>query len=92
MLLDVGILIAGLVILSLGAEWLVRGAASVAISVGMRPLIVGLTVVALGTSFPEFVELMMGLGGLDDDGAATASYFKKRLIFGGGTPSIHRRI
>lgn len=55
MLLDVGLLLAGLLVLSLGAEWLVRGAASVAIGLGVRPLIVGLTVVAMGTSFPEFV-------------------------------------
>jgi cation:H+ antiporter len=55
MLLDVGLLLAGLVVLYFGAEWLIRGASSVAIGMGIRPLVVGLTVVALGTSFPEFV-------------------------------------
>lgn len=55
MLFDLGLLIVGVVVLVLGAEWLVRGASSLAVSVGLRPLIVGLTVVALGTSLPEFV-------------------------------------
>ncbi|ARA94750.1 MAG: sodium:calcium antiporter [Bacteroidetes bacterium] len=55
MLLDLLIFVAGLVILYLGAEWLVRGAASLALEYGIRPLVVGLTVVALGTSMPEFV-------------------------------------
>ena len=38
-----------------GAEWLVRGASSIALKYGIRPLVVGLTIVALGTSMPEFV-------------------------------------
>jgi cation:H+ antiporter len=45
----------GLVILYFGADWLIRGAASVALRFGIRPLVVGLTVVALGTSMPEFL-------------------------------------
>ncbi len=45
----------GLVVLYFGAEWLVKGAASLAIKYGIRPMIVGITVVALATSMPEFV-------------------------------------
>ena len=45
----------GLVMLYFGAEWLVRGASSIALKYGIRPLVVGLTIVALGTSMPEFV-------------------------------------
>jgi cation:H+ antiporter len=45
----------GLVVLYFGAEWLVKGAASLALRYGIRPLIVGITVVALATSMPEFV-------------------------------------
>jgi cation:H+ antiporter len=55
MLLDFGLLALGLVVLYFGAEWLIRGASSIALGLGLRPLIVGLTVVALGTSLPEFV-------------------------------------
>jgi cation:H+ antiporter len=43
----------GLVGLVLGAGWLVRGAAKLALSFGISPLVVGLTVVAFGTSAPE---------------------------------------
>ncbi len=47
------LLVAGLVLLILGAEALVRGAARIATALGISPLVIGLTVVALGTSSPE---------------------------------------
>lgn len=46
---------AGFVLLLYGADWLVDGAASLALDLGVSPLIVGLTVVAYGTSMPELV-------------------------------------
>ncbi len=46
-------LIAGLILLIVGAEVLVKGASRIAASVGISPLMVGLTVVAFGTSSPE---------------------------------------
>ena len=46
-------LFAGLVLLVLGAEGLVRGAAKLAAVVGLSPLVIGLTVVSYGTSAPE---------------------------------------
>ena len=49
----IAFLILGLVILVFAAEWLVKGAASIASTLGISPLIVGLTVVAFGTSAPE---------------------------------------
>jgi cation:H+ antiporter len=45
--------IAGLVCLVLGANLLVRGASKLALSFGISPLVVGLTIVAFGTSAPE---------------------------------------
>ncbi|MFP4546908.1 MAG: calcium/sodium antiporter [Fidelibacterota bacterium] len=48
-------LLVGLVLLYYGAEWLVKGSSSIAFSFGMKKMVVGLTVVALGTSMPEFV-------------------------------------
>lgn len=51
---DAILFIAGLVALVGGAELLVRGAGKLAVSLGISPLVVGLTVVALGTSSPEF--------------------------------------
>jgi cation:H+ antiporter len=47
------LLISGFALLVFGAEALVRGASKMAASLGISPLIVGLTVVAFGTSSPE---------------------------------------
>ncbi len=44
----------GLILLIGGAELLVRGSSRLAASVGITPLVIGLTVVAFGTSSPEF--------------------------------------
>lgn len=51
-------LAAGVGVLFFGAEWLVRGAARLAASLGVSPIVVGLTVVSLGTSAPELVVSM----------------------------------
>ena len=59
MLLSIIFLTLGLVGLYLGAEWLVRGAARMATALRVRPLFVGLTVVAYGTSTPEVVVSVM---------------------------------
>ncbi len=45
----------GFAMLYYGAEWLVKGASSLARSLGITPVVVGLTVVAFGTSAPELV-------------------------------------
>lgn len=55
----VGVL-GGLVLLVAGADVLVRGASRLAVMLGVSPLVVGLTVVAFGTSAPE---LAVGVGG-----------------------------
>lgn len=45
----------GLVALSFGAEWLVRGASRIAVVLRVSPLVIGLTIVAYGTSTPEMM-------------------------------------
>ena len=55
MTITIAILILGLVLLYFGAEGLVRGSSSLALRLGVGPLLVGLTVVAFGTSAPEMV-------------------------------------
>lgn len=47
--------LAGFVLLYYGADFLVRGASTIAVSFGVKKIVVGLTLVALGTSMPEFV-------------------------------------
>ncbi|WP_137223559.1 calcium/sodium antiporter [Shewanella sp. MEBiC00475] len=46
-------IIGGFIILTFGAEALVRGASAIALRLGIAPLIIGLTIVAFGTSAPE---------------------------------------
>lgn len=55
MLSHIVLFVLGLGILYLGADWLIDGASEVARKFGIRPLIIGLTIVALGTSLPEFL-------------------------------------
>jgi cation:H+ antiporter len=53
MTLDLLLLVVGLAFLMLGGETVVRGATGLARDVGVSPLVIGLTVVAFGTSAPE---------------------------------------
>lgn len=55
MLLAIILLIIGLAILIAGAEFLVRGSASLAKKMGISQIVIGLTIVAFGTSAPELV-------------------------------------
>lgn len=52
-MITAGLFVAGLLALIAGAELLVRGASRLAYALGIAPLVVGLTVVAFGTSAPE---------------------------------------
>ncbi|NIV14898.1 MAG: sodium:calcium antiporter, partial [Aliifodinibius sp.] len=66
MLTTILFFIAGLILLIGGAELLVRGASALAGRLGMTPLVIGLTVVAFGTSAPELaISLQSGLAGED---------------------------
>jgi len=49
------LLIIGLIILIVGGDYLVRGSSSIALRLHLSPLVVGLTIVAFGTSTPELV-------------------------------------
>ncbi len=55
MLLDILIFAVGLVFLTAGAKILVDGASRIALALGVSPLVVGMSIVAFGTSMPEFV-------------------------------------
>lgn len=55
MTLQILLLLAGFAILIKGADWLVSGASSLARKYGIPDLVIGLTIVAFGTSAPELV-------------------------------------
>lgn len=79
-------LLAGLVLLYFGAEWLVRGGASLALRLGVTPLLVGLTVVAYGTSTPELVVSLtaasQGQGAIAIGNAVGSNIFNVGVILG----------
>ena len=62
--LDVVFLAAGFWFLAKGSDWLVTGSSVIADRMGVRQLVIGLTVVAWGTSAPEVV--VSGLAALED--------------------------
>ncbi|MBE3000723.1 calcium/sodium antiporter [Nocardiopsis sp. HNM0947] len=53
--LDALFLLAGIALVILGADWLVSGAVDIATALGVSDVLIGLTVVAIGTSAPELV-------------------------------------
>jgi cation:H+ antiporter len=64
---NVALLVLGIGVLYFGAEWLVRGSTRLAGSLGVSPMVVGLTVVSFGTSAPELVVcIVAALGGNAD--------------------------
>ncbi|WP_144875558.1 calcium/sodium antiporter, partial [Hyella patelloides] len=80
------ILLGGLVVLVVGAEFLVNGASKVAGILGISPLIIGLTVVAYGTSAPEMaVSVMSSFSGQADiavGNAVGSNIFNTLFILG----------
>lgn len=64
MILDIVRLIGGLALILYGANWLTDGASAIARRLGVSDLVVGLTIVALGTSTPELViSILAAVGG-----------------------------
>ena len=64
MLHTIALIIIGLVLLILGGDWLVDGAVGIAQRAKLSPMVIGLTIVAFGTSAPELlVSIQAALGG-----------------------------
>ena len=53
--ISIGLVLLSVFLLWFGADWLVKGSSKLALSLNIRPIIIGLTVVAFGTSAPELV-------------------------------------
>ncbi len=67
MLLQSILFIAGITGVYFGAEWLVKGSSKLARDLGIKPIVIGLTVVAFGTSSPELaVSLTASIKGSND--------------------------
>jgi cation:H+ antiporter len=67
MYFDIIILLVGLFVLILGGDFLVKGASSLALRARISPLVIGLTIVSLGTSAPELlISINAALSGSPD--------------------------
>lgn len=67
MVTNITLLILSFIALFIGADWLVHGGSTLAVRAKISPLVIGLTIVAFGTSAPEFVvSLNAALTGQDD--------------------------
>lgn len=56
---NAGLLLIGMALTVLGADWLVSGAVDIATSLGVSDAVIGLTIVAIGTSAPELVTTLV---------------------------------
>jgi cation:H+ antiporter len=81
------LVLTGLVLLPLAADWLVRGSSALAERLGVSELVVGLTVVALGTSAPELVTgiaaAIKGASGIVLGNAVGSNIANLGLVLGG---------
>ncbi|MFH1214579.1 MAG: calcium/sodium antiporter [Candidatus Neomarinimicrobiota bacterium] len=82
----VGLIIIGLILVLMGAEALVRGSSSLALRLGVSPLLIGLTIVAYGTSFPELIvstkAALLGEGDISMGNILGSNIFNIAFILG----------
>ncbi|MGL4473418.1 MAG: calcium/sodium antiporter [Shewanella sp.] len=60
-------IILGIILLPLSADWMVDGAVGIAQAFGMSDLVIGLTIIAVGTSLPELAACIAGVLKKEDD-------------------------
>ena len=86
MILSIISFVAGIVLVILGADWLTRGASALARRFNMSELLIGLTIVAIGTSLPELVistgSALKGSSGLALGNVIGSNIFNGMLILG----------
>ncbi|MBU0995620.1 MAG: calcium/sodium antiporter [Proteobacteria bacterium] len=79
-------LVIGLILLTLGSDWLVKGASLTAMSLSIRPIIIGLTIVAFATSAPEllvsFVAALKGSSGISVGNIIGSNIINIALVLG----------
>lgn len=86
MVLSIFLFLAGIVLIILGADWLTKGASALARRFNISELVIGLTIVALGTSLPELVistgSAIKGSSGLALGNVIGSNIFNSMLILG----------
>jgi cation:H+ antiporter len=86
MLIPLLLVVSGFALLTIGADILVRGAGRLALLFGISPLVVGLTVVAFGTSAPEAVvslqSALIGKAGISVGNVVGSNIFNTFVVLG----------
>ena len=86
MLVQILILIGGLILILLGANYLVDGASSIAKRFGISEFVIGLTIVGIGTSSPEmvvsFMSAIKGNADMAIGNIAGSNIFNSLMILG----------
>ena len=86
MIVQLLLLALGFVLLVKGADWFVEGAAGIADKLGIPQLVIGLTIVAMGTSMPEFcvsfASALKGTADLAVGNVVGSNIFNAMLIVG----------
>ena len=86
MILQIAILIAGLLLIIFGANYLIDGASSIARSFGLSEFVIGLTIVGIGTSTPEmvvsFLSALKGNADMAIGNVIGSNLFNTMLILG----------
>lgn len=85
-LVTIGLILIGMILVVLGAETLVRGSSSFALRMKISPLLIGLTIVAYGTSFPELIistkAALESIGDISIGNIVGSNIFNIALILG----------
>jgi len=86
-LIDVVVIILSILIIGQGATWLIESAIRIARKIGVSELVIGLTIVAAGTSAPEFGVTIMaafrGMGDISVGNIVGSNIFNLGFILGG---------
>lgn len=87
MILELVLIFGGILLLYFGADWLVLGSSRMAKQLGVRPLVIGLTVVAFGTSAPELfssllAQLKLGAGSVAIGNVIGSNIYNLGLVLG----------
>ena len=95
MLIQVLILLAGLLLILFGANWLVDGSSSIAKKTGLSEFVIGLTIVGIGTSSPEmvvsFISSIQGKADMAIGNIVGSNIFNTMAILGTDQPAHHHK-
>lgn len=61
MIFWIGVFVASLIVIVKGADWLLKSAEKIGLAAGLSPFVIGVTIVGLGTSFPELVSSLIAM-------------------------------